>query len=221
MIIYYVFNNIVCFLSLSINDIGKENFGQRCEHVNDLPCEKMRNKVRNAPSRWSRWWQFSSWLERIKISPSPSTSLCYSYSSSLHPPTPLPPSRWALCFAAILRQSSQSRASPVWLLVGEVAAGDRARGQHDGGRQAEGVVQLLHHGQDDSSCCTGACYLRNCWCSLHRSVSCTFPNKRLVLWLTDARYKPLCTVCCCFVHNPCRICFSFSHFGLGLFYSPF
>lgn len=91
MIIYYVFNNIVCFYHCQSMILERRN----------LPCEKMRNKVRipcwwktrcHPPSRRRRWWHCfwvfsSSWLEHIKIPPSPSTSLCYS--SSLHP-TPHP-----------------------------------------------------------------------------------------------------------------------------------
>lgn len=102
---------------------------------------------------------------------SPPTSLCYSSS----PPPPRPPHHFLISCAFFA--GATCAAAVRW--SGTIVR-DRARGRHDGGRQAEGVVKLLHHGQDYSSCSTGACYLRNCWCSLHRSGSCVFPSSRLL-----------------------------------------
>lgn len=101
------------------------------------------------------------------------TSLCYSF---LPPTPPLSHMRFPL------------RAPPVWLLWGE-AARQRETGpgvDMTGADRRKGVVKLLHHGQNYSSCSTGAGYLRNCWCSLHRSGSCVVPSSRLLQWLTAA-----------------------------------
>lgn len=164
----------------------------RSVSVNNLSCEEMRKNPKSSsstvikntlpypPSHLSRWWQLrcccfyffsppgSSALRFHRASPP--TSLCY---SSLPPPS----------LAAFSYAGATCVAAVRW---SGAAAGDCARGRHDGGRQAEEVVKLLHHGQDYSSCSTGACYLRNCWCSLHRSGSYVFPSSRPLQWLTGA-----------------------------------
>lgn len=183
----------------------------------------MKNTPPHPPSWLSRWWQL--WCCCFFLPPPCLSTLRFHLllpplCVTALPPFPCFPASCTL-FAGILWQSSRNTAPLVRLLVGEAAAGDRARGWHDRGRQAEGVVKLLHHRQGDSSCSAGACYLRNCWCSLHRSVSCMF---RTTTWSHDWQVlavAPSCTVCCCSVHDRRRMRFSFIHFAVGLFHSPF
>lgn len=117
---------------------------------------------------------FSSWYGHIKIPPCFSSHLFVLQFPPTHPAT--------FSYAVSLR------APPVWLLWGE-AARQRETGpgvDMTGADRRKGVVKLLHHGQNYSSCSTGAGYLRNCWCSLHRSGSCMVPSSRLLQWLTAA-----------------------------------
>lgn len=144
--------------------------------------------IKNTPpyprSRLSRWWQLRCCCFFSIFSPpgtgalrfhhaSLPTSLCYSF---LPPTPPLSHMRFLcgrhLCGCCEVKRHRQRKTGPGVDMTGA----DRRKG----------VVKLLHHGQNYSSCSTGAGYLRNCWCSLHRSGSCVVPSSRLLQWLTAA-----------------------------------